>query len=1823
MTSARRAAIRFWSRKRVLALASFAAGALLVIAGAEHAQADVNGTITPGGSSVTVTLGSGESARLTFSGTQGQLVSVRASNVTLTPGSSYETLRIVKPDGTNLPSSVIVGSGSSGGGFLDPQTLPVSGTYTVLLTPPAGTSGTTTLTAYDVPADLSQSIPSDGSATTVSTGTPGQNAVLSFSGTAGQRVYLKASSVSYSPYVTINLRSPSGATVASAVSASIDTQTLASSGTYTILIDPAKEATGNITLRLYTVPADSVTPISVIPTTGTPTDFSLAIPGSAARFTFSGAVGQKVSIKTIASTIAFGDFKLLKPDGTQQASTWFGSGDRTMDTQTLFSAGTYTVLLDPNSDYTGSGRIAVYEVPQDITQAVSFGTPTNVNASAPGMKIHLTFTGNAGHRVSVQMANSTIQWGTLRLRKPDGSEITNTWFSTGAKFIDLQTLPLDGTYTVDIEPDTGRTGTATVTVYDVPADFSASVTPSAAGAATQVSLATPGQNAELSFGGQAGQRIFTKLAGSTFNWGTLSLIGPTGATLASTWFSTGEQRIDTFVLPSAGSYRLRIDPDREYVGAATATLYDVPPDPTGGLDYTSSVNVALPVPGMKARLSFSGNEGQRVLLSTRNSTVTFGSTKILKPDGSELSSTYLSTGEQLIDTQTLPASGTYTVFIQPDAAYTGSVDVRLYDVPADISGSLEVDGDPRQLDLAVGQNARLSFQGIGGEQLELTYPNNLGDNFGTIAIDKPDGSELARGSIYTGASISIPVLPTSGTYTVRVDPRGVGSGSISPTMRSLGLTAKPIVPDGPPVTAEVVRAGGSAKLTFSGTQGQRMSVTADSTTIQSGTIALLAPDGTRLQEDPLAAGDESMLDPVSFPATGSYTILVSAAAGKSGTTSVRLHDVSSDVFATLPAVGSAVPVTLTKPGQNAILSFSAEPNTVARLMLTDSTVAGGTLTVRNANGDPVASSSFDAGGTALDTAALAAGGNYTLLVDPRRSNTGTFSASLSVRPAGAPGGITPSGPKVSAGWSGLNDDAGLVFGANAGDRISLVVSDYTMASGSAQILRPDGSEFASWPIVEGKAFIDVKTLAIGGTYTVRIAQRPAGAGRARFALYSVPDREPVPLGLDGDAVTVEAGVPGENRRLAFSAEAGQTISLQASGGTISFAGLRLYGPDGTQIASSWTTETGFLDATKLETSGTYELLLDPSDSATGSVTLKLHLVPTPEPAAIEASGESDDPSGVDNADEEDAIDPNNPDSYPGEMSLDLSTPGQNGVFAFTGAAGERVSVLVQNSTMPLASVRILAPDGSEVGSHAAGQGKSFVDPLTLPEAGTYKLVFDPASDYTGSAALTLFDVPPALSGQLNLDAPVSLDLLVPGQTARLGIDGEAGQERQIRVISRDIPAGTARLEKIDGTSLDSSYFDDDLVERVLNVTLDTTGHYTFVLDPADSGTGTAEVWLTDPNAPPDAGGDPGDSGDADPIGEQVPDDGTACDGTDPQDPCIKSLEIVSDDLGPPPAGVRTLAQSGSPKARCSLINGGIPRGSYTGRWGWSGISCFRGEVWEEGQNGRTLVGEAAIEVKHRVELRRTTAHVTGWARITTAWGWGDLPWLFGVGGKCIPWGSNFSGCPFDSSVPLPTHMVTPLLGSLLGWTSVGSDDVRLSAQTDPGEFKVGLVTAVLGPAPPPGVAVRPLPSPTVRCEVMNGPVTPSTGASCVFPGVRPQVVFSRSESGYKKVAAHMYYAINTLNKPSILHRYSALKTANRQAAGCYPGGPWLPKLLGYNCDEYPFASTEEGGAGSSIRGVPEKENSRQGGRLNIFFTNNHVLDHAPGRRGEDFKVKVR
>ena len=94
----------------------------------------------------------------------------------------------------------------------------------------------------------------------------------------------------------------------------------------------------------------------------------------------------------------------------------------------------------------------------------------------------------------------------------------------------------------------------------------------------------------------------------------------------------------------------------------------------------------------------------------------------------------------------------------------------------------------------------------------------------------------------------------------------------------------------------------------------------------------------------------------------------------------------------------------------------------------------------------------------------------------------------------------------------------------------------------------------------------------------------------------------------------------------------------------------------------------------------------------------------------------------------------------------------------------------------------------------------------------------------------------------------------------------------------------------------------------------------------------------------------------------------------------------------------------------------------------------------------------------------------------------------------------------------------------------------------------------------------------------------------------PTVTFPCSRM--PNVCANMRRAIS-LGKPTRLNRITnRIRVAkNRYYSGCRR----LVRKPGYNCDEYPFASTAQGGRGAVVRNVPIRQNSIQGGLLAVFY----------------------
>ena len=342
--------------------------------------------IAPAGPPVTVTThAAGENARLFFDGVAGQRVALRMSNVAMGASNCCSAqVSIWKPDGSNLVYPTLVGTN---GGFVDTRALPVSGRYSMLVDPQGTAFGSMTLTLYDVPPDVTDSISPGGPAVTVSMGpVPGQNAILRFDGTAGQRVSVRLSPVTIGTSTCcsaqVSIWKPDGSnlvypTLVGTNGGFLDTRALPVSGSYTILVDPQKTDLGAMTLALYDVPPDvdaSITP------GGPPVAVSMGpVPGQNARLRFFGLAGQRVSVGMSNVTIGTSgccsaQVSIWKPDGSNLVyPTLVGTTGGFLDTRVLPVSGMYTILVDPQSTSLGSMTLTLSDVPPDASGSIVAG----------------------------------------------------------------------------------------------------------------------------------------------------------------------------------------------------------------------------------------------------------------------------------------------------------------------------------------------------------------------------------------------------------------------------------------------------------------------------------------------------------------------------------------------------------------------------------------------------------------------------------------------------------------------------------------------------------------------------------------------------------------------------------------------------------------------------------------------------------------------------------------------------------------------------------------------------------------------------------------------------------------------------------------------------------------------------------------------------------------------------------------------------------------------------------------------------------------------------------------------------------------------------------------------------------------------------------------------------------------------------------------------------------------------------------------------------------------------------------------------------------
>jgi YD repeat-containing protein len=668
----------------------------------------------------------GKIGLIVFDGAAGQRISLKVGLGGGLSGGDCDSVSIRRPDGAYLVSSASV-CGSSD--FIDRQTLPVGGTYLITVDPAGTSTGTATLTLYDVPPDATATLVPGGSPVTVTTTTPGQNARVTFSGAAGQRVALNVSfgsglypGLGSCNYVSI--QNPDGTPLLSQTlecgsSYFTDVRVLPTTGIYTITVNPGELLVGSATLTLYDVPPD--TTAAIVPG-GSPVTVTTTTPAQNARVTFSGTAGQRVALN-----VSFGSglypslgscnyVSIQNPDGTPLLNQTLECGSSYFsDVRVLPATGVYVITVNPGGLLVGSATLTLYAVQPDTTAAITAGgSPVIVTTTTPGQNAQVSFSGTAGQRVALNVSfGGGLNMGScnyVSIRNPDGTPLLNeTLTCSSSYFTDVRVLPATGAYIITVNPGGLSVGSATLTLYNVPPDATATIV--AGGPPVTVTTTTPGQNARVSFGGgtpaapvtlkavelfsdgfesgdisawewnAAGRRVALNVSfGAGLNTGScnyVSILNPNGTPLLNETLTCSTSYFsDLVTLAVTGPHTIIVNPGGLSFGIATLTLYEVPEDATGSIMVGGpAVTVTAAVPGQNAVVTFNGLAGQSVTVRMTGNTIGQVTVTLRRPDGSTQVSFFSVSTSFNLAPQTLPVTGTYTIFVDPNGSRTGSINV--------------------------------------------------------------------------------------------------------------------------------------------------------------------------------------------------------------------------------------------------------------------------------------------------------------------------------------------------------------------------------------------------------------------------------------------------------------------------------------------------------------------------------------------------------------------------------------------------------------------------------------------------------------------------------------------------------------------------------------------------------------------------------------------------------------------------------------------------------------------------------------------------------------------------------------------------------------------------------------------------------------------------------------------------------------------------------------------------------------------------------------------------------------------------------------------
>lgn len=726
----------------------------------------------------------------------------------------------------------------------------------------------------------------------------GQNARLTFAGTAGEGLTLRVSGQSTVPAdrsVIYRIYKPDGSHFDSFSADTGSTRylpVLPVTGIYVVTVDPYYGATASAQVLLAT----GIT--GTLPIGGAATSVTTTVPGQGAYLSFTATAGQHLGLGISDLVLTDGTYAGVSVTVYDPAGRYFASSTCGVNYGCDFNigsavAGKYTVAVTPHDEAQTMSFKSTLSV--DVAGTLARNTADNLALSRRGQNGRLTFAGTAGERLTLQVSGQSTapvdQYVTYTIYKPDGSHIDSFSPKTG-QTRDLPLLPVTGTYVVHVDPYYGATASAQV-------KLSSGITGTVAigGGATSMTTLVPGQGAYLNFTVTAGQHLGLGITDLVLMGGTDTSVSavvydPAGRSIgtvscSATYVAACDLNIGTTV---AGTYTIAVTPrDQAQTISFKGTLSA---DMAATLSRNTAYQLILSRRGQNGRLTFTGTAGERLTLQVSGQHTVpvdqYVNYTIYQPDGRAL---YAYPNGQAMNLAPLPVTGTYVVFVDPKYGVTAGAQVKL---ATGATGTMPIGGGATTVTTSIpGQFAYLSFTATAGQNLGLGISDIVltgGTNaYVNVDIRDPAGNPTAGNSCYVnnaGCDFNIGNA-IAGVYSVQVWPTDEQTMSFKSTL-SADVVATLV--RNTAYNLSLSRRGQNGRLTFAGTAGERLTLQVSG----QGTVpvnkyvtyTIYKPDGGHFDSFAPQTGQVKAL-PV-LPSSGTYVVFADPNDGATASAQVKL-----------------------------------------------------------------------------------------------------------------------------------------------------------------------------------------------------------------------------------------------------------------------------------------------------------------------------------------------------------------------------------------------------------------------------------------------------------------------------------------------------------------------------------------------------------------------------------------------------------------------------------------------------------------------------------------------------------------------------------------------------------------------------------------------------------------------------------------------------------------------------------------------------------------------------------------------------------------------